>query len=136
MPSHKFVGAKVNLYLRGGKWHCSATIGGVRFRTSTKESSLELARQVAEDWCLTLRRKDRAGILKTEKSFGEAGEQFLKEYEVITEGQRSPKWVEGQGIRLRLHLLPFFGDCGLSQVTAGKVQEYRMHRMTSRIDPK
>jgi integrase len=136
MPSHKFVGAKINLYLRGGTWHCSTTVGGVRFRTTTKETSLELARHVAEDWCLTLRGKSRAGILKTEKSFREAGEQFLKEYEIITEGQRSPRWVEGHGIRLRLHLFPFFDDCGLSQVTAGKVQEYRMHRMTSRIDPK
>jgi hypothetical protein len=33
-------------------------------------------------------------------------DQFLKEYEVITEGQRSKRWVEGYEIRLRLHLLP------------------------------
>ena len=60
----------------------------------------------------------------------------MKEYEVITEGQRSPLWVKGHELRLQLHLLPFFGDLGLSQVTAGKVQEYRMHRMTSRMDEK
>jgi integrase len=36
--------------------------------------------------------------------------------------------VEGHGIRQRLHLLPFFGDLGVSEVTAGKVQEYRVHR--------
>ncbi len=34
------------------------------------------------------------------------------------------------GIRLRLHLLPFFGKLRLSEVTPGKVQEYRVHRMT------
>lgn len=39
---------------------------------------------------------------------------FLKEYEVITEGQRSRIWVEGHGIRLRLQLVPFFGRLGLS----------------------
>jgi hypothetical protein len=33
--------------------------------------------------------------------------------------------VEGYEIRLRLHLLPFFGNMGLSTITLGKVQEYR-----------
>ena len=41
----------------------------------------------------------------------------------------------GHGIRLRLHLLPFFGDLGVSQVTPGKVQEYSVHRITSRLEP-
>ena len=88
-------------------------------RSSTKEESLELAKQFAEDWYLELRGKDRAGLLKTEKTF-RGGRQFLKEYEIITEGQRSPRWVEGHGIRLRLHLIPFFGDLGVSEVTAGQ----------------
>jgi integrase len=136
MPSHTVFGAKINLYRRstGETWHCSTTIGGNRFRTTTKEGSLERAKQVAEDWCLTLRGKDRAGILKSEKTFEETATQFLKEYEIITEGQRSPRWVEGHGIRLRVHLLPFFGPSGVSEITPGKVQEYRMHRMTSRLD--
>jgi hypothetical protein len=59
------------------------------------------------------------------------GNQFLKEYETITEGHRYPHWVEGHQIRLRLHLLPFFGEFGVSEVTAGKVQEYRVHRATT-----
>jgi hypothetical protein len=54
----------------------------------------------------------------------------VKEYAVITDGQRSQKWTEGPSIRLRVHLLPFFGKLGLSEITAGKVQEYRVHRMT------
>ncbi len=75
-----------------------------------------------------LRARDRLGLIKSEKTFRQSADQFLKEYEIITEGHRSKKWVEGYGIRLRLHLLPFFGDLGLSEITAGKVQEYRMHR--------
>jgi integrase len=136
MPSHEILGGKVNIYKRGRSsfWQCSASVGGKQWRSSTKESSLELAKQVAEDWYLTLRGKDRAGILQTEKSFEEAATQFLKEYEIITEGQRSPRWVKGHGIRLRVHLLPFFGPSGVSDITSGKVQEYRMHRMTSRLD--
>ncbi|MFZ1934136.1 MAG: hypothetical protein WAU84_10335, partial [Thermoguttaceae bacterium] len=136
MTSHEFLGGKIQLYRRGRSsyWQCSASVGGKQRRASTRETSLELARHVAEDWYLTLRGKDRAGLLKTERSFAEVAKQFLKEYEIITEGQRSPRWVEGHGIRLRVHLLPFFGPLGVSNVTAGKVQEYRMHRMTSRVD--
>jgi integrase len=136
MTSHEFVGGKIQLYRRGRSryWQCSASVGGKQRRASTGQTSLELARHVAEDWYLTLRGKDRAGLLKTERSFDEVAKQFLKEYEIITEGQRSPRWVEGHGIRLRVHLLPFFGPLGVSDVTAGKVQEYRMHRMTSRVD--
>lgn len=135
MASHEVLGGTVNVYRRdGGRfWQCSASVGGKQFRSSTKEESLELAKEVAEDWYLTLRGKDRAGILKTTrgKSFADAAEQFLKEYTVITEGQRSKKWVEGHGIRVRLHLLPFFGDLSVSDVTPGKVQEYRVHRIST-----
>jgi integrase len=133
MLSHEVLGGKVQIYRRGNGrvWQCSASVSGIQHRSTTKESSLELAKQVAEDWYLTLRGKDRAGLLITEKTFEEAAERFLKEYEIITEGQRSPRWVEGHGIRVRLHLLPFFGDCSVSKVTAGKVQEYRVHRIST-----
>jgi hypothetical protein len=137
VASHEILGGLVQVYKRGGKhWHCSATVSGRQRRTTTKEEGLTEAKQFAEDWFLELRGKARAGLLKTEKTFAEAAEQFLKEYEVITEGQRSAKWVEGHGIRLRLHLLPFFGKLGLSEVTPGKVQEYRVHRMTTPVGAK
>ena len=137
MEIHEILGGKVQLYRRDRSqfWWCSASIDGKRFRASTKDDSLTHAKEIAEDWYLGLRGKDRAGLLTTEKTFRQAADQFLKEYAVITEGQRSPRWVEGHGIRLRLHLLPFFADLGVSRVTPGKVQEYRVHRMTSRLQP-
>ena len=137
MASHELLGGKLQVYQRANSrfWQCAASVGGKQRRTSTHEESLSLAKQIAEDWYLELRGKARAGLLKSEKTFRQAAAQFLKEYEIITEGQRSPRWVEGHGIRLRLHLLPFLGDLGLSEVTAGKVQEYRVHRMTSRLQP-
>jgi len=132
MPSHEILGGLVQVYKRGGRfWHCSASLNNRQYRITTKEEGLPQAKQFAEDWFLELRGKARAGILKHEKTFAEAAALFLKEYEAITEGQRSKKWVEGHGIRLRLHLLPFFGKLGLSEVTPGKVQEYRVHRMTT-----
>lgn len=133
MSSHEILGGLVQVYRRGeGRfWQCSASIDGRQFRSTTKEQDLPQAKEFAEDWYLTLRGKARAGILKTEKTFREAARQFEIEYEIITEGQRSPLWVEGHKHRLRLHLLPFFGDLGLSEVTPGKVQQYRMHRATT-----
>src|SRR5665213_1616918 len=75
--------------------------------------------------------KSRAGLRKTEKTCRQAADQFTKEYGIITEGQRSERWVDGHKTRLRLHLVPFFGELGVSEVTAGKVQEYRVHRATT-----
>jgi len=132
--SHFILGDKVQVYRRENTkyWQCAATIDGHRFRQSTKEDSLSHAKEIAEDWYLELRGKSRAGLLKHDKTFAQVAEQFLKEYAVITEGQRSPRWVEGHAIRLRVHLLPFFGDLHISDITAGKVQEYRVFRMTPR----
>jgi integrase len=137
MPNHEILGGKVQLYQRGdGRvWQCSATIEGKQRRGTTKQESLALAKEVAEDWYLGLRGKSRAGLLLSEKTFAQVAERFLKEYEVITEGERSKRWTEGHEIRLRVHLLPFFGELGISQVTPGKVQDYRIHRMTSRLEP-
>jgi integrase len=137
MVRHEILGGLVQVYKRARSryWQCSASYKGRQFRASTKEDDLAQAKQFAEDWYLEVRGKMRAGVLPEGKAFAQAAEQFLKEYEVITEGQRSKKWVEGHGIRLRLHLLPFFGNLRLSEVTPGKVQEYRVHRMTTRPDP-
>ncbi len=129
---HTIMGGKVHVFKRprSNYWQCSAFIQGKNRRKSTKEESLQHAKQFAEDWYLELRGKSRAGLLKDEKTFKQVADQFLKEYGVITEGQRSPKWVEGHAIRLRVHLNPFFGNLAISDVTSAKVQEYRVHRMT------
>lgn len=125
------MGGKVRLYKRPNSpfWQCSTFLNGKKRRTTTKSESLAHAKDFAEDWFLELRGKSARGELTGEKTFQDAAKQFLREYEVITEGERSPKWIAGHQARLRLHLLPFFGDCGLSEITAGKAQEYRVHRM-------
>ncbi|UIK04832.1 hypothetical protein [Neorhizobium galegae] len=132
MASHEILGGLVQVYRRGGKaWHCSTSLKGRQYRSSTKETGLEQAKAFAEDWYLGLRGKLAAGVLKTETTFAEAAKKFEAEYGVITEGQRSPKWVEGHSIRLRLHLVPFFGKMGLSEISAGTVQDYRVHRIST-----
>lgn len=134
MADHTILGGKVHVYKRGRSryWQCSAYIAGKNRRASTKQESLAQAKDFAEDWYLDLRGKSSRGELKTEKTFKQAAEQFLREYEVITEGQRHPGYVDGHERRLNLHLVPFFGDNGLSEITPGLVQEYRIFR----LDPK
>jgi integrase len=61
-------------------------------------------------------------------TFREAAEKFIGEYAVITEGQRNERYVESHQGRINRHLLPFFGDKPLNQISAGLVQEYRVYR--------
>jgi integrase len=131
MKTHTILGGKVHVYRRENSrfWQCSTYLNGRNRRGTTKQESLGLAKEFAEDWYLTLRDKNLRGELLNEKTVKQAASVFEREYEIITEGQRSPLWVQGHKARLRLHLLPFFGSLGLSEVTAGKVQEYRIHRI-------
>ena len=127
---HTILGGKVYVYKRpnSSHWQCSSYLAGRNRRKSTKEDSLAKAKEIAEDWYLQLRGKLRSGEIKTEKTFKDASELFLREYDLITQGQRSKVYVDGQHWRSRVHLVPFFGPLGLSEITSGKVQEYRIHR--------
>ena len=127
---YTILGGKVHVYQRpnSSQWQCSTYLAGKNRRRSTKEDSLSKAKEVAEDWYLQLRGKLRSGEIKTEKTFREASEQYLREYDIITQGQRSKDYVKGQHWRSTIHLVPFFGHLGLSEITSGKVQDYRIHR--------
>jgi integrase len=127
---YDILGGKVHIYKRpnSSHWQCSSYFAGKNRRTSTKEDSISKAKEIAEDWYLQLRGKLRNGEIKAEKTFREASELYLREYDIITQGQRSKIYVEGQHSHSRVHLVPFFGAMGLSEITAGKVQDYRIHR--------
>jgi len=129
---HDLMGGKLHLYKRDDSsyWQCSAYLAGKNWRVSTKEESLSHAKEIAEDWYLGLRGKARNGELKSGKTFRVAAEQFMKEYNVITYGERSPRYIELQELRIRGHLMSFFGDKVVTEITPGLVQEYRLHRMT------
>jgi integrase len=133
---HELMGGKLHLYKRenSSHWQCSTYLAGKNWRRTTKEESLAHAKDIAEDWYLELRGKARGGELTSGPTFKKAAEQFLQEYEVITQGQRSKAWVESYGWRLRVHLLPYFGKMALSEITSGKVQDYRVHRHQTAIE--
>jgi len=133
---HDLMGGQLHIYRRENSryWQCSTYLKGKNWRISTKEESLGHAKDFAEDWYLGLKGKHRSGELKFGKTFKQAADQFLREYEIITAGERSAAYVETLRMRLQVHLLPFFGNKVLSEITPGLVQEYRIHRATSRKD--
>lgn len=139
---HTLYGGKLHLYKRPNSrfWQASAFLEGRNHRVSTKSDSLSRATDFAEDWFLELKLKGRTGELKRPKkggkTFGEAADRFLEEYEVITQGERNPRYVQGHKDRVRIHLKPFFGDKALSEITPGTVQDYRVHRAKARRNGK
>lgn len=137
MPTIDLMNGKLQIYQRGTSrfWQARTSVGGKQLQFSTKQEALPQASKVAEDWYLTLQGKLRAGVLETGPTLRKAADQFIKEYGVITEGERSEKWTQSHAIRLRVHLVPFFGNLPINKVTPGKVQEYRVHRMTSFNEP-
>ena len=132
MEKHTIMGGKVHVYRRenSGRWQCSAFLNGHNHRISTGEDSLSRAKEFAEDWYIELRGKGKRGELKREKNFADAAKQFTIEYEVMTLGERNKKYVEDHQARLNNHLIPFFGELGLSEVTSSKVQDYRVLRQS------
>ena len=128
---HEILGGKVRLYQRKNSrfWQCSTFLEGKKRRASTKTDSLAQAKDFAEDWYLTLRNKRIRGELLSEKTFAQVADKFLQEYVVMTDGERNADYVRGHKARLHNHLIPFFGEKGISQVNAGLVQDYRMYRL-------
>jgi integrase len=127
---HTLMGGKLHVYKRerSNYWQASAYLKGKNRRISTKEESLQHAKDIAEDWYLELKGKARAGLLKSGPTFKKAADTFLAEYETLTKGERNAEYVKGHGLKVKVHLMPFFGDKLLTEVTPGLVQQYRMHR--------
>jgi integrase len=138
MAEHLLMDGKLRVFKRDESpfWQCATFMGGKFRRKSTKEETLAQAKDFAEGWYLDLRGKSRVGELPGGKTFKKAADQFLREYDIITEGHRNRVYVEGHHTRLRLHLLPFFGTKTLSEITPGLVQEYRIHRREKGVAPR
>lgn len=130
MERHTLLDGRIHLYRRPGstKWQCSTSIDGREHRSSTRQDVLAHAKEWSESWYFTLRGRKEAGLLGKGKTFKEVAAQFEREYQIITEGQRSPRYVESLKLALRVHVVPFFKDMPVSSITGGTIQEYRIHR--------
>jgi integrase len=121
----------MELHLRGkcSSWQCATYLAGKNRRTTTKEESLSKAKEFAEDWYLQLRGKLRDGELVSGKPFRDAAKLYLREFDIMTQGQRNATYARGQHARTNGHLVPFFGSMVLPEITAGTINEYRIHRL-------
>lgn len=124
------MGGRLHVYKRDDSryWQCATFFRGRSFRVSTREESLEQAKDFAEDWYREIRGKLKRGEVKSGRTFKTAADQFLREYETITEGRRNKQYVADHGRRLRKYLIPFFGNHVLSDINPGLIQEYRIFR--------
>ena len=166
VESHLLMDGTLHVYRRewSSFWQCATYLGSRNHRQTTKEVSLAAAKDFARDWymerCVEDRQRRRGGFSllgspvqipvadpgePTEgrrrrtplgPSFEDAAKAFTSEFEVITLGERNAGYVKSKSDIIRVHLLPFFGETALEDISAGKVQEYRAHRQTSRVDPK
>ena len=166
IESHLLMDGALHVYRRENSryWQCSTYLGSLNHRQTTKEVSLAAAKDFARDWymerCVEDRQRRRGGVplldgpvqpliagpgasadgrrrrTPSGPSFKDAANAFASEFEVITLGERNADYVKSKSDHIRVHLLPFFGDTALEDITAGKVQEYRFHRQTSRMDPR
>ena len=132
--THTIMGGKLHVYKRPDStlWQCSTYLRARTAASRTKEDSLSHAKDFAEDWYLELRGKSRAGELKSEKTFREAAEQFERNTRSSPRASAARNTSQATSDRLQVHLVPFFGNMVLSEITPGKVQEYRMHRHEER----
>jgi integrase len=131
MTTHEMFDGRLQIYKRPESrvWQCAARVGEQRFRQSTKEEDLDRAKDVAEEWYLDLRGKLRAGqILKKERTFAEAADGYLREVKVLAMTTRSPKYVKFLEMRLKKHLIPYFGKMPISAINRGTIQSYRVKR--------
>lgn len=136
MTTHQMFDGRLQIYRRGeGRfWQCAARVGGQRYRETTREETLDRAKDIAEEWYLDLRGKLRRGeIIQKERLFKEAADHYLREVRVLAASSRSPKYVEILELRLNVHILPFFGDKSLSEINRGLVQSYRVKRAEDSI---
>jgi integrase len=155
--SHTLMDGKVHVYRREKSrfWQCATFLSGRNHRQSTRQESLVYALEYAREWYLDrvaedrLRRRggivvpagqasipvDAPKLQSGEKSFRAAAAAFLLEFEAMTLGERNAQYVASKARILRLYLLPYFGDLPISQVTAGRIQEYRVHRVTPPSEP-
>lgn len=78
-------------------WYAQTTVVGMQRTTSTKQENQKAAEEMAKAWYLGLIGKAVNGELSSERTFAAAAKKFMAEYETITQGQRSQKWVEGIG---------------------------------------
>ena len=154
---YELMDGRLHVYRRENsrRWQCSTYLNGHNHRATTKEDNVVLAMEFAKNWYMERyveARQARLGLApmapptyahttqasvpvrkttRSGKTFADAAAIFLKEYRVITQGERSEQYVKSHEMRLRVHLLPYFGQTDVANIDDGLMQKYRIHRHTT-----
>jgi len=141
--THDLLGGKLHVYKRDNSrfWQCSAFVNGRNHRVSTKEDSLGRAKDFAEDWFLELKGKVKrgevsgGGVSGGGVTFAKAADELLREVDALLVDERSPRYASELRMRLKTHLLPFFGkrSVGYCKSMPGAVLPFK--RLRDRLRP-
>jgi len=152
---HRVIDGKVYVYRRENSpfWQCAVYLSGRNHRQTTGQESLPLAMEFAREWYedrVAEDRMRRRGLMPSEdgrtrprtarrrpgeKSFADAAHLFLRQYRTLVAGERNAAYVASKAATLKLHLLPYFGEFGLAEINSGRVQDYRIERLSPPADP-
>jgi hypothetical protein len=127
--NHLLMDGALHVYRRENSryWQCSTYLGSRNHRQTTKEASLAAAKDFARDWymerCVEDRQRRRGGVAlldssvqpliagpsastdgrrrqtPTGPSFEDAAKAFTSEFEIITLGERNPRYVHPNHLR-------------------------------------
>ena len=130
--SHLLMDGALHVYRRENSryWQCSTYLGSRNHRQTTKEGSLAAAKDFERDWymerCVEDRQRRRGGSLlldspaqpliagpgastdgrrrqtPTGPSFEDAAKAFTSEFEIITFGERNPRYVNSKSEHVRI----------------------------------
>lgn len=152
---------RLHIYRRPNSryWQCSTFLLGRNFRVSTKQETIPLAKEYAIEWYMevyaAVKRRERGETVPAPSylrgghpdvidrrrrpiasgpTFKMAADAFITEYAISIQGERNEKYVEQKQREIDVHLMPFFGKMTIAEINPGAIQDYRVHRQTSRKD--
>ncbi len=115
-------------FQRGPRWYFQCFIRGRRIRRAAGSTMREAERALAE-----FRRKNalRRDPFSGERiSFEELAREYLVKYSRPMKAPSSARMDEGQLVN---HLVPYFGDFRLAEITKAAFYEYRAERLQERV---
>jgi hypothetical protein len=125
------IGEKVYVYKRPNSslWQCASYFAGKNRRTSAKEESLSpRPRKSPRTGTYSFGENSAQARSRAKRPFARCLSSIYTSTTSLRRDNANERYVDGQHWRSSVHLVPFFGNLGISELTSGKIQEYRIHR--------
>lgn len=109
---------------RGNNYSIQYYVGGQKFRESTGSPKKAVAVKLLKLREGEIARGKKPELYYDKISFKELADDYILDYKV-----NAKKTLAKAERIVRLHLLPFFGNCPASKITTTRVKQYISHRM-------